>query len=228
MNPTRLQFLSAPLQEQKDFIKSYDETYQIVDKLSQDYAKEAENLPEYAGKPKPTMYAYSLFYMYFEQYTYIKGVALQNILISLACLFGVVSFFWNFSIGLYVFFLIAGVLLTMITCIWLTNLMVGGIPIRINAISVVNLIAAIGFAVEFCVHVILKYKRTRGTKYQRVSAAVSEMGSSVFIGIFCTKVIGISILAFAPSPIFTLYYFRMYFIMIFVCGFYGLCVTPVM
>jgi hypothetical protein len=48
------------------------------------------------------------------------------------------------------------------------------------------------------------------------------MGSSVFIGIFCTKVIGISILAFAPSPIFTLYYFRMYFIMIFVCGFYGL------
>ena len=62
-----------------------------MEKLSQDYAKEAETLPEYAGKPKPSMYAYSLFYMYFEQYTYIKGVALQNILISLACLFGVVS-----------------------------------------------------------------------------------------------------------------------------------------
>jgi len=82
MNPTRLQFLSAPLQQQKDFIKSYDETYQIVKKLSEDYSKESSTLEEYNGRPKPNMYAYSLFYMYFEQYTYIKGIALQNILIS--------------------------------------------------------------------------------------------------------------------------------------------------
>lgn len=62
----------------------------------------------------------------------------------------------------------------------------------------------------------------------RVEQALNEMGSSVFVGIFCTKVIGISILGFAPSPIFTLYYFRMYMIMILVCAFYGLCVTPVL
>jgi len=54
------------------------------------------------------------------------------------------------------------------------------------------------------------------------------MGSSVFVGIFLTKIIGISILGFAPSPVFTLYYFRMYMIMIWVCAFYGLCVTPAM
>lgn len=154
MNPTRLEFLSAPLQQQADFIKSYDETYQIVKKLSDDYAKEAETLPEYQGRPKPNMFAYSLFYMYFEQYTYIKGIALQNILISLAVLFGTVSFFFNFAIGLYIFVLITGVLLTMITLIWLTNITFGGIAIRINAISVVNLITAIGFAVEFCVHML--------------------------------------------------------------------------
>ena len=52
------------------------------------------------------------------------------------------------------------------------------------------------------------------------------MGSAVFVGIFCTKIIGVSILGMAPSPIFTLYYFRMYMIMILVCAFYGLCVTP--
>jgi len=214
MNPTRLEFLSAPLQKQPDYIKSYDETYQIVQKVSEQYAEEAKKLPEYKGRPLPNMYAYSLFYMYFEQYTYIKGIALQNILISLAVLFGAVSFFFNFAIGLYIFALITGVLLTMITFIWLSNLMFGGIMIRINAISVVNLITAIGFAVEFCVHMLLKYKRSRGTKHVRVSIALNEMGSSIFVGIFLTKIIGISILGFAPSPIFTLYYFRMYMIMI--------------
>jgi len=81
----------------------------------------------------------------------------------------------------------------MITFIWLSNIIFGGIAIRINAISVVNLITAIGFAVEFCVHMLLKYKRSRGTKQVRVFQALNEMGSSVFVGIFCTKIIGISV-----------------------------------
>jgi hypothetical protein len=37
---------------------------------------------------------------------------------------------------------------------------------------------------------------------------------------------GISILAFAPSALFRIYYFRMYIIMIVLCGFYGLLFLP--
>jgi Niemann-Pick C1 protein len=106
-----------------------------------------------------------------------------------------------------------------------------------NAVSVVNLVTAIGFAVEFCIHTLLKYQNTSGSKVKRIQKALNEMGSSVFSGIFITKMLGnlylirsnfqgIFVLGFAPSPIFKLYYFRMYMIMILTCGFYGLCVLP--
>jgi len=50
-NPTRLQFLAAPLQKQPDYIKGYDETYQIVNKVSDQYRDLAKTLPQYEGKP---------------------------------------------------------------------------------------------------------------------------------------------------------------------------------
>ncbi len=60
----------------------------------------------------------------------------------------------------------------------------------INAVSVVNLVTAIGFAVEFSVHTLLKYNRTEGSKAFRITTAMNTMGSSVFSGIFCTKLLG--------------------------------------
>lgn len=52
------------------------------------------------------------------------------------------------------------------------------------------------------------------------------MGSSVLVGIGSTKIIGISVLGFAPSTIFRLYYFRMYLSIIILGLFYGLFVLP--
>lgn len=40
--------------------------------------------------------------------------------------------------------------------------------------------------------------------------AMETIGSSVFIGICLTKLIGVIVIAFAPSTLFKLYYFRMY------------------
>jgi len=57
--------------------------------------------------------------------------------------------------------------------------------------------------------------------------AMITMGNSVFIGIACTKFIGVIVLAFALSTLFKLYYFRMYFLMIIAGTFNGLCVLPI-
>lgn len=43
---------------------------------------------------------------------------------------------------------------------------------------------------------------------------MSTMGTSVFVGIACTKFIGVAVLGFAPSTLFKLYYFRMYILMV--------------
>jgi Niemann-Pick C1 protein len=52
------------------------------------------------------------------------------------------------------------------------------------------------------------------------------MGSSVLVGIASTKFIGVIVLAFAPSTIFKLYYFRMYLFIIILGLFNGLMFLP--
>lgn len=111
---------------------------------------------------------------------------------------------------------------------WMLNEVLGSYPIEMNAVYVVNLITAIGLGVEFCNHVGMSFMRQRGNKEFRAKKALSEMGSSVLVGIASTKFIGVIVMAFAPSTIFKLYYFRMYLFIIFLGVFNGLMVLPVM
>jgi len=54
------------------------------------------------------------------------------------------------------------------------------------------------------------------------------MGSSVVVGIASTKFLGVCVLAFAPSTLFRLYYFRMYLFIILLGVFNGLFFLPVL
>ena len=54
------------------------------------------------------------------------------------------------------------------------------------------------------------------------------MGSSILVGIASTKLIGVLVLAFAPSNIFKLYYFRMYLFIIVLGIFNGLMFLPLL
>lgn len=109
---------------------------------------------------------------------------------------------------------------------WLLNEVLGGYPIEQNAVFVVNLITSLGFGVEFCNHIAMNFMRQTGTKEQRARKALAEMGSSVLIGIATTKFIGVLVLAFAPSTIFRLYYFRMYLFIIIFGAFNGMMFLP--
>jgi len=56
--------------------------------------------------------------------------------------------------------------------------------------------------------------------------AMNQMGSSVVVGIASTKLLGVLVLAFAPSTLFKLYYFRMYLFIILLGVFNGLFLLP--
>ena len=58
--------------------------------------------------------------------------------------------------------------------------------------------------------------------------AMNNMGSSVVVGIASTKFLGLMVLAFAPSTLFRLYYFRMYLFIIILGVFNGLFFLPVL
>ena len=109
---------------------------------------------------------------------------------------------------------------------WLLNIVIGGYPVEQNAVFVVNLVTSLGFGVEFCNHIGMNFMRQTGTRQQRAQKALSEMGSSVLVGIATTKFIGVIVLAFAPSTLFRLYYFRMYLFIIIFGAFNGLMFLP--
>ena len=106
------------------------------------------------------------------------------------------------------------------------NEVVGGYPAEQNAVFVVNLVTSLGFGVEFCNHIGMNFMRQIGTKEQRARKALEEMGASVVVGIATTKFIGVVVLAFAPSTLFQLYYFRMYLFIIVFGAFNGLVFLP--
>lgn len=99
---------------------------------------------------------------------------------------------------------------------------------QMNAVFVVNLVTSLGFGVEFCNHIGMNFMRQPGDKETRAKKALSEMGSSVLVGIASTKFIGVIVLAFAPSTIFKLYYFRMYLFIIILGLFNGLMFLPLL
>jgi len=129
-----------------------------------------------------------------------------------------------FFIALAVFF----VFFELMGFCWMLNIVMGGYPIEINAVFVVNLVTSLGFGVEFCNHIGMNFMHQRGTRDQRIRKALNEMGSSVVVGIASTKFLGVLVLAFAPSTLFRIYYFRMYLLIIILGAFNGLLVLPVL
>ena len=111
---------------------------------------------------------------------------------------------------------------------WMLNIVLGGYPIEMNAVFVVNLVTSLGFGVEFCNHIGMNFLRQRGTRQERSMKAMNNMGSSVVVGIASTKFLGVMVLAFAPSTLFRLYYFRMYLFIIVLGVFNGLFFLPVL
>lgn len=111
-------------------------------------------------------------------------------------------------------------------CMWMLNEVLGGYPVEHNAVFVVNLVTSLGFGVEFCNHIGMNFMRQSGTRQQRARKALEEMGASVLVGIATTKFIGVIVLAFAPSTLFQLYYFRMYLFIIVFGVFNGLVFLP--
>eukprot|EP00743_Colponemidia_sp_Colp-15_P001911 GILK01002081.1.p1 GENE.GILK01002081.1~~GILK01002081.1.p1 ORF type:complete len:1013 (+),score=204.17 GILK01002081.1:56-3040(+) len=247
VSASRLRFQHTALKVQGDYIRDLNEGRAVVDF----YAKRLKKLPmdrravervsidsaqltasvggseiTPSADDDQAAFAYSLFYVFYEQYSYIRGVAVQNILLAVGAVFLATQFITNFTLAVFVAFNVLSTTCCVVGLLWVWNQYPGYI-VEVNAVSVVNLVMAVGLSVEFCVHIAISFLKTDGTREHRAKQALSSMGSSVLVGIATTKLLGVIVLAFAPSTLFQLYYFRMYVCIIVSGLFHGLAVLPI-
>jgi len=229
---SRFRFQHIALVNQSVFVDSAVQTKIVADEFSKKFTLYVGKNNSYEVAPGKfveidSVFSYALFYVYYDQYFFIRGISVQNTFIALAAIFLAVQLIMNIKSALVVSLFVMSCVFNLIGVLWLCNFY-PDFQIEINAISVVNFVLACGLNVEFTVHLIIFYLRcpTKNNE-KRIRYALKNVGVSVFIGIITTKIIGVSVLFFAPSKVFQIYYFRMYFFVILMGFFHGFVILPV-
>jgi Niemann-Pick C1 protein len=100
-----------------------------------------------------------LFYVFYDQYTYIRGVLSQNALLGVAAVILSLQVLSSLSIAIIIGLCVFLVLFQLLGTMWMLNEIFGSYPIEMNAVFVVNLVTSLGFGVEFCNHIGMNFMR---------------------------------------------------------------------
>ncbi|KAH8930248.1 multidrug efflux transporter AcrB transmembrane domain-containing protein [Atractiella rhizophila] len=209
----------SSLKTQDDFINAMAASQRI-----------SEDLSEQIGAH---VFPYSLFYVFFDQYSYILPTTRQVLafaLLSILIVSSVLLGSWRTSAVICITVLMTVVNILGVMGVW---------GVSLNGISLVNLVISVGIAFEFCCHIARAFMGALGgglpfghpsaerDRDERAYIALIDVGPSVFSGITLTKLVGIAILSLTKSQLLQVYYVRMWLTLIISGALHGLVFLPV-
>ncbi|KAJ8339483.1 hypothetical protein SKAU_G00362690 [Synaphobranchus kaupii] len=174
--------------------------------------------------PDFEVFPYTVTYVFYEQYLTIVPEGLFNISLCLLPTFVVCCILLGMDLR-------SG-LLNLLTIVMITVDTVGVMTlwgIDYNAVSLINLVTAVGISVEFVSHMTRSFAlSTLPTHVERAKEATANMGSAVFSGVAMTNLPGIVVLAFAKAQLIQIFFFRLNLVITLLGMAHGLIFLPVL
>ncbi|XP_065103484.1 NPC1-like intracellular cholesterol transporter 1 isoform X2 [Paramisgurnus dabryanus] len=174
--------------------------------------------------PDFEVFPYTITYVYYEQYLTIVNEGVFNICMCLLPTFIVCCILLGMDLR-------SG-FLNLLTIVMITVDTVGVMTlwgIDFNAVSLINLVTAVGISVEFVSHITRSFAlSTCTTKVERAKEATANMGSAVFAGVAMTNLPGIVVLAFAKAQLIQIFFFRLNLVITLLGMAHGLIFLPVL
>ncbi|KAJ8400104.1 hypothetical protein AAFF_G00401430 [Aldrovandia affinis] len=174
--------------------------------------------------PDFEVFPYTVTYVFYEQYLSIVQEGLFNISLCLLPTFVVCCVLLGMDLR-------SG-LLNLLTIVMITVDTVGVMTlwgIDYNAVSLINLVTAVGISVEFVSHLTRSFAlSTLPTHVERAKEATVNMGSAVFAGVAMTNLPGIVVLAFAKAQLIQIFFFRLNLVITLLGMVHGLIFLPVL
>ncbi|XP_067857648.1 NPC1-like intracellular cholesterol transporter 1 [Heptranchias perlo] len=200
----------------------YTAALKVARELAANITESMRKIP--GTDPSFEVFPYSITYVFYEQYLTVVNEGIFNIGLCLIPTFVVCCVLLGMDIQ-------SG-FLNLITIIMIIVDTLGVMTlwsIDFNAVSLINLVTAVGMSVEFVSHLTRSFAISiKATKVERAKEATADMGSAVFAGVAMTNLPGIIVLYFAKAQLIQIFFFRLNLVITLLGLVHGLVFLPVL
>ncbi|XP_004676600.1 PREDICTED: Niemann-Pick C1-like protein 1 [Condylura cristata] len=214
---SRFMAYHTPLRNSQDFTEALRASRALAANITADLRKVPGTSPDFEVFP------YTISNVFYEQYLTIIPEGLFMLSICLLPTFAVCCLLLGMDLrsGLLNLFTIIMILVDTVGFMVLWD-------ISYNAVSLINLVMAVGISVEFVSHITRSFAiSTKPTRLERAKEATISMGSAVFAGVAMTNLPGILILGLAKAQLIQIFFFRLNLLITLLGLLHGLVFLPV-